>query len=69
VSKYQFQESDIYLAGTDIPRNRLGITEADLLHEDETNACIHASIACVRAADNSMLRQIILDGLDKAETP
>ena len=66
MSKYQFQESDIYLPGTDIPRNRLGITEADLLHE---NAYIQASIACVRAADNSMLRQIILDGLNKAETP
>jgi cell filamentation protein len=35
VSKYQFRESDIYLPGTDIPRNRLGITEADLLHEIE----------------------------------
>jgi len=35
VSKYQFQESDIYLPGTDIPKNRLGITEADLLHEIE----------------------------------
>jgi cell filamentation protein len=212
VSRYQFQESDIYLPGTDIPKNRLGITEADLLHEieaallqqayqifiaelqpatrfdeayfkslhqrtwaslydwageyrsvdmskggslfcraeflekesqrlfrqleqedylkqtadwpkgkfaermahyqcelialhpfyelngritrlffdliaiyngygpidysqtlgeavDETNAYIHASIACVRAADNSMLRQIILDGLNKAEAP
>jgi len=37
VSKYQFQESDIYLAGTDITRNRLGITEADLLHEIEAS--------------------------------
>jgi cell filamentation protein len=35
VSKYQFRESDIYLPGTDIPKNRLGITEADLLHEIE----------------------------------
>lgn len=35
MSKYQFRESDIYLAGTDIPKNRLGITEADLLHEIE----------------------------------
>ncbi|MHB0974192.1 MAG: hypothetical protein ACYC0P_08105 [Thiobacillus sp.] len=37
MSKYQYQESDIYLPGTDIPRNRLGITEADLLHEIEAN--------------------------------
>ena len=35
MSKYQFLESDIYLPGTDIPKNRLGITEADLLHEIE----------------------------------
>ncbi len=35
MSGYQFQESDIYLPGTDIPRNRLGITEAELLHEIE----------------------------------
>ena len=36
---------------------------------DETNAYIQASIVCVRAADNSMLRQIILDGLTKVEAP
>jgi cell filamentation protein len=35
VSKYQFQESDIYLAGTDIPKNRLNITDSALLHEIE----------------------------------
>jgi cell filamentation protein len=35
VSKYQFNASDIYLPGTDIPRNRLGITEPELLHEIE----------------------------------
>ena len=33
--KYQFTESDIYLPGTDIPRNRLGIETPDLLHEVE----------------------------------
>ncbi|MBS0328290.1 MAG: hypothetical protein JSR30_00425 [Proteobacteria bacterium] len=37
MSKYQFQESDIYLPGTDIPKNRLGVTEADLLHEIEAS--------------------------------
>lgn len=31
MSKYQFSESDIYLPGTDIPRNRMGITDADTL--------------------------------------
>ena len=36
---------------------------------DETNAYIQASIACVRGADNTQLRQIILDGLNKDEGP
>ncbi|MDO8349905.1 MAG: hypothetical protein Q7S94_01995 [Gallionella sp.] len=35
MSKYQFAESDIYLTGTDIPKNRLGIEAPDLLHEVE----------------------------------
>lgn len=35
MSKYQFTESDIYLPGTDIPRNRLGIESPELLHEIE----------------------------------
>jgi cell filamentation protein len=35
VSKYQFTESDIYLPGTDIPSNRPGIDNPELLHEIE----------------------------------
>jgi cell filamentation protein len=35
VSKYQFTESNIYLPGTDIPKNRLGIEAPELLHEVE----------------------------------
>ncbi len=35
MSKYQFTESDIYLPGSDIPKNRLGIETQDLLHEVE----------------------------------
>lgn len=35
MSKYQFTESNIYLPGTDIPINRLGIETPDLLHEVE----------------------------------
>lgn len=31
MSKYQFQESDIYLPGTEIPVNRLDLEDADLL--------------------------------------
>ena len=35
MSKYRFETSDIYLPGTDIPKNRLDITAPDLLHEIE----------------------------------
>lgn len=35
MSKYRFAESNIYLPGTDIPRNLLGIETPDLLHEIE----------------------------------
>jgi hypothetical protein len=35
VSKYQFQQSDIYQPGTDLPVNRLNIDDADILHEIE----------------------------------
>ncbi|MFZ5523387.1 MAG: Fic/DOC family protein [Pseudomonadota bacterium] len=35
MSKYQFNASDIYLPGTDIPKNRLGITEPEVLHQVE----------------------------------
>lgn len=35
MSKYQFNASDIYLPGTDIPKSLLGITEPDLLHQVE----------------------------------
>ncbi|MEI7841633.1 MAG: Fic family protein [Gallionellaceae bacterium] len=35
MSKYQFNESDIYISGSDIPKNRLGIAEPELLQEVE----------------------------------
>ena len=35
MSKYQFRESDIYIPGADIPKNRLGIEDSGLLHEIE----------------------------------
>lgn len=35
MSKYQFRQSDIYLPGTDLPINLLGIEDADLLQEIE----------------------------------
>ncbi len=37
MSKYQFNESDIYLPGTDIPKNRLGLDDPQLIHEVEEN--------------------------------
>ncbi len=35
MSKYQFQQSDIYQPGTDLPINRLNIDDADILQEVE----------------------------------
>ena len=35
MSGYQFRVSDIYLPGTDLPRNRLGIEDPELLHHIE----------------------------------
>lgn len=35
MSKYQFEASDIYLPGTEIPVNRLGVADAELLGEIE----------------------------------
>ena len=35
MSKYQFHASDIYIPGTAIPKNRLGIAEPEPLHEIE----------------------------------
>lgn len=35
MSKYQFQQSDIYQPGTDLPINLLNISDAEILHEIE----------------------------------
>ena len=35
MSKYQFQTSDIYQPGTDLPINRLNIGDAEILQEVE----------------------------------
>ncbi len=35
MSKYQFNASDIFLPGTDIPKNRLGITQPEILYQVE----------------------------------
>ncbi len=37
MSKYRHENSPIYIPGTDIPKNKLGIDDAELLHEIEAN--------------------------------
>ena len=75
MSKFRFRDSDVYLPGSDLPANRPGITDPELLHEIEQdysasvasgaqgNAYIEASIACVQGGDHTPLQQIILAGL------
>lgn len=54
MSKYRFTESDIYLPGTDIPRNRLGIATPDLLHEVESTLLQQAYIRFITDLDPSV---------------
>lgn len=54
MSKYQFTESDIYLPGTDIPRNRLGIEAPDLLHEVEETLLQQAYSQFIIELDSSV---------------
>ena len=35
MSKYQFQQSDIYIGSSDIPRNKLAITDQDSIIQAE----------------------------------
>lgn len=42
MSKYQFHQSDIYQPGTELPKNRLNITDAELLHAVESNLLTQA---------------------------
>lgn len=42
MSKYQFHESDIYLTGTDIPKNRLNISDPAVLHAIEAQLLTQA---------------------------
>lgn len=37
MSKYQFHQSDIYQPGTELPKNRLNIVDAELLHAVESH--------------------------------
>lgn len=42
MSKYQFDNSPIYLDGSDVPKNKLNITDAEVIHEIENNLLIQA---------------------------
>ena len=34
-SKYQFKDSSLYIEGTDVPKNRLNISDSEEIHELE----------------------------------
>lgn len=42
MSKYRLDESPIYIEGTDVPKNKLGIAQADIIHEIENNLLFQA---------------------------
>ncbi len=55
VSKYRFAESEIYLPGTDIPRNQLGITDPEVLHGVEAELLSGAFELFVQELDDSVV--------------
>jgi cell filamentation protein len=42
MSKYQLDDSPVYIDGSDIPKNKLDITSSELIHEIENNLLIEA---------------------------
>ncbi len=54
MSRYQFTESDIYIPGTGIPKNRLGIETPDLLHEIEGSLLQQAYTRFITELDASV---------------
>jgi cell filamentation protein len=42
MSKYQLDDSPIYIDGSDVPQNKLGITDSSVIHEVENNLLIQA---------------------------
>ncbi|MDD2721074.1 MAG: hypothetical protein PHH47_07195 [Gallionella sp.] len=54
MSKYQFTESDIYLPGSDIPKNRLGIEAPDVLHEVEATLLQQAYTRFITELDSTV---------------
>lgn len=49
MSKYHYRQSDIYLPDTDIPVNRLGITDAEVLREIESKLLEQAYVRFIEA--------------------
>ena len=37
MSKYQLDDSPIYIDGSDVPKNKLGIIDPSIIHEVENN--------------------------------
>ncbi|HEU0187370.1 MAG TPA: hypothetical protein VFR06_05695 [Gallionellaceae bacterium] len=58
MSKYHFTESNIYLPGTDIPNNLMGIETPDLLHEVEGTL--------LQQAYTRFITELIAEGLQRA---
>ena len=66
MSKYQFRQSDIYLPGTDLPVNRLGVTDPDLLHEIEAQLLQQAYARFVAALQpNTRLDEVYFQALHR----
>ena len=42
MSKYRLDNSPIYIDGSDVPKNKLGITDSKLIHEIENNLLLEA---------------------------
>jgi len=52
-SKYQFDNSPVYIEGTDVPHNKLGITDSDILHELEGELISEAYLLLAQELDDS----------------
>jgi len=42
MSKYQLDDSSIYIDGSDVPKNKLDITDPAIIHEVENNLLLQA---------------------------
>jgi hypothetical protein len=61
MSKYRLSHSSIYIEGSDVPKNKFGITCKFI----DNGAYIEASIECVQYADSSRLNRIVFEGLSR----